>query len=156
MRYLLTLLIMVALLPACGNLVALDDEGTLCVVGTALIDPEEEDVPTVTTYEADAPVTMNVVLEECAGGCAEDIEASCSVEREGNTLQVSATASYREPVAGNCIDVCVVIDTQCESEPLPAGTWTVEYAGGSTTFDVPDEREPATLGPYARCDRSPT
>jgi hypothetical protein len=142
-------------LPACGAIATFEDEGTLCVVGTALLDSEDGEGPRTTTYEAGAPVTINVVLEECANGCAEDVEASCSIEMDGNTLRVSASGSYREPGSGSCIDVCVVVDAQCESEPLPAGSYTVEYAGESVGFDVPDERVPATIG-QAFCEPSPT
>jgi hypothetical protein len=158
MHRLLVSLAAIPVLAACGALVSLEDQGTACVVGTPLMESQNGEGPDVTTYEADAPVTINVVLEDCASGCVEDIEASCSVELAGTTLSVSASASYREPSGiGACPDVCVVIDAQCTSPALPAGTHTVEYAGMSTTFDVPDQREPATLGEGSvYCEPSPT
>jgi hypothetical protein len=136
-------------------LVTLEDEGALCVVGTSLFRDEEGEGPWMTTYEVRAPVAVRVILEECAGGCAEEIEASCEVAHHGDALRVTASGSYRMPGGSPaCPAVCRVVEAVCASEPLKAGSYAVAYAGQQTSFEVPDTVTPATIG-SAPCEASP-
>lgn len=67
--------------------------------------------------------------------------SACNGDRvtlDGTTLQVSASGSYTVP-GGNpiCATVCTPVAATCSSEPLAAGTYTVEYAGESANLVVP-------------------
>src|SRR5262245_6665519 len=118
-----TCILLAALVTGCINddgERTLEDVGGLCITGAGATEN--------TSYVADASVTVHVVLEDCASGCASDITASCSVELDGSTLSVSASGSYQVPSGGAlCPAVCEEIDATCTSEPLAAGTYTVEY-----------------------------
>ena len=132
------MLVLVPILTACGDTIA--DQGWACLEGSNVtLVGDEENGEIIVEYEADAPVVFHVVLEECASACLEDEESECSVERDGNTLRLTASASYKESKGGNCIQVCHAIEAECTSEPLEAGTYTVTYAGGEATLEVPSE-----------------
>ena len=132
----------VVVIAACsgeGSDNTLEDVGGLCVLG-------EGDAAN-TSYVADASVDVHVVLEDCASGCASDVMASCSIELDGTSLIVSASGSYhRDPIGAICPAVCVAVEATCTSEPLAAGTYTVEYAGDTTTIVVPSMGAAAEIG----------
>ena len=153
MSRLLVLLSLFALLPACEQRSTFEDEGAACLVGSEA--PSEDGSSTETSYEEGEPVAVLVTLEECAAGCAEDIEASCEVELAGSTLRISASGSYVVPGGSvACAAVCTAVTAQCESPPLAAGDYTVEYAGQTATLTVPETREPVAVsdGTTAVCD----
>jgi hypothetical protein len=117
----------------------LEDVGGLCVLG----DGDSAN----TSYVEDMSVDVHVVLDDCASGCASDIMASCSIELDGTTLSVHASGSYQ--VAGGnvaCPLVCLPVEATCTSAPLAAGTYTVEYAGETTTITVPSMGPAAQIG----------
>jgi hypothetical protein len=141
------LLSSIAWLGACGETVELENEGGLCVMGTDLEWVEDgEDETLVTTFEEDTAVEIQVTLEECASACIEDVEASCEVDLDGDTLTVTARGSYVAPSGGgNCVDACEVVRATCTTDPLAAGTYTVEYVGESVSFDVPSVIQPLSI-----------
>lgn len=133
---------LVLVLAGCGDgSRTLENVGSVCVMG------EQEGDSPETSYVENAPVDITVVLDDCLSGCAEDIEASCSIELDGTNLRVSASGTYSvQPGGAVCPAVCVAMTATCTSEPLAAGTYSVEYAGESTTFEVPSMGPPAQIG----------
>lgn len=115
-------------LAGCGPEAYLEDSGGLCTV--------DED------RDADEPVTFDIWLDNCISGCADNIETECSVEFDGETIRVNASATYdsRAPRPG-CHGVCQPVVATCSTGPLPAGSYTVEYAGESATLDIPSSGE---------------
>jgi hypothetical protein len=112
--------------------------GGLCVVG-------DGDAAN-TSYVENAAVEIRVVLDTCASCRASDITASCSIERDGSTLSVTASVSYWEQPTDVCPAHCTKLLATCTSEPLAAGVYTVEYAGETTGFTVPSVGPAAQLG----------
>lgn len=116
--------------PAEDVLVELDNTGNAC-----LGDDEGGEV----TLVEDGPVTVHVRLENCASGCAFDLQTECTATVDGTTITVDAQASYLVPGGTpTCPAICAFVDAECETANLPAGTYTVEYGtDASDSFDVP-------------------
>ncbi|MEM6927616.1 MAG: hypothetical protein AAF602_11845 [Myxococcota bacterium] len=104
-------------------------------VGVACLGSHEGGVADI---DEDAASTIFVTLDSCASGCASEIETSCTATLDGTTIAVTADASMMLP-GGNasCPLVCTFVQAECDTEALPAGTYTLEYAGQSTTLEVP-------------------
>jgi hypothetical protein len=135
MRKLPLLALLVPTLTACGDTIA--DQGYACLEGSNVTAVEiEGEVAVMVEYEENEPVVFHVILDDCASACLEDEETECSVERDGDVLRVSASATYREST-GNCIQVCHAIEAVCSSGPLEAGTYSVTYAGNEADLVVP-------------------
>ncbi len=113
--------------------VALADDGRACLFGGAPSDEPD------TSFADGGAVTARVVLEGCASGCAEDVQASCEVRLVQTEVAITATGSYTLPLGSPaCDDVCVAVVAECAGEPLSAGTWTLHYGGGhSDPLTVP-------------------
>jgi hypothetical protein len=116
----------------------IEDVGGLCILG----DGDGSN----TSYVENATVDAHVVLQACAPCGATDIMTSCSIERDGSTLTVSASASWWKEDVDVCTADCLVLETTCTSEPLPAGIYTVEYGDETTTLEVPSMGPAAQLG----------
>lgn len=122
------------------QLVELDDIGQAC-----LGDMEGPEIE----LTADEAVTVVVTLEGCASGCAGDIEATCTASVDDGVISVSASASYTTPGGtATCPAVCVFVQAECDTEALPAGSYTLEYGGDSDTFDVPAKAASVCAGTY--------
>lgn len=131
-------LLSVSCLFACKGVeeVALEDVGGLCAWGA-------DDGG---TYVEGESVELRILMVECLECGASEVTTTCSVDQEGTTLQVHATADYTiDQSVETCLTVCETVFVGCESEPLAAGTYTLEYGGESTSFEVPSAGEMATL-----------
>lgn len=117
----------------------IEDVGSLCVLG--------EGLSSNTTYVENGSVEVHVVLQDCAPCNSTDFMTSCSIEQNGSTLTVSATASWWMHYDSDiCTLECTTLVATCTSEPLAAGSYTVEYAGEMTSFEVPSMGSAAQIG----------
>ena len=118
--------------------VALENDGIACVYSQDFgeVYPGGDD-----TYEEDAPLTIKVVFDECFTGAADVTDDSCTATVDGAIIEVEASALVTVPSGINPSD-CNAVVVHCETEAAAAGTYTVEYAGGTTTVDVPSTTEP--------------
>ena len=84
-----------------------------------------------------------------SGGChTEDLVGTCEVALDGSTLVVTTETSWveTEPLAMGCESILRMTQATCETPPLPAGTYTIAYAGDELAFDVPGEVEGCLAG----------
>jgi hypothetical protein len=115
--------------------VELDGEGRACLFGAGDTGVEAELVPGEAASAA-------VVLEGCASGCAQEVEASCVASVSGSTVVVQARGSYRLPPGSpTCPAGCVEVRAACEGPILGAGTFTLVY-GEAVPFLVPSVGPP--------------
>jgi len=113
-----------------GNREVVQDEGEAC-----LVDIDTAPYGTGVTLQADAPATVRVAFDNCAP-CGDDLQSSCSVTLSGSTLTVEAESSW-VPVEGDCPADCRLWVAECDTEPLPPGSYTLVYGPGQQAFDVP-------------------
>lgn len=113
--------------------VELVDDGRACLYGGAP-GPEPD-----TAFTDGGAVTAEVVLEDCASGCAADVSASCELRLVQTEVVVTAAGSYTLPAGPrSCDDVCVPVVARCTGVALTSGSWSLDYAGGhSESFPVP-------------------
>jgi hypothetical protein len=117
--------------------IELTNGGALCIEG----DGEEY---TNTSYLENAPVDVTVVLQRWVG--ASSVMASCSIEQDGSTLRVSASGGYWTKPPGPSTNEFRAVVADCTSEPLAAGSYTVEYMHQTTTLEVPSMGMAVELG----------
>jgi hypothetical protein len=87
--------------------------------------------------DAAADDVLTVVIQQtCFSGSTMNMDASCSVETDGQTLTVSALYSYDQPdqMTADCGDVRATCTTDTA---LVAGSYTLVYAGSSVAVEVP-------------------
>jgi hypothetical protein len=117
-------------------LVELLDVGTACAYGDGL----PQSTGTVdTTFAGGETFDVQVVLDDCASGCASEVQASCDVRFVNTEIVISATASYSVPQGDvDCPSMCVPVVATCAGDVLDAGYWVLDYGGGhSEGFTVP-------------------
>ncbi len=105
-----------------------------CVVktGDSFFLPETE-------YQADAPLDVVIRYRGClSGSCSDNYAGNCTVTRDGNTLNVVGEVSWTEQTgfALSCTSDCRAPSGTCQTDPLPAGTYTLVLAEQTTTFVV--------------------
>lgn len=96
------------------------------------------------SYTADDVLDIAVLLRCMSSTCtvAGSASASCTVEQVGNTLRVDARGSYRDNGDDTCSADCQPLVAFCQTTPVPAGTFTFEYAGQSADLVVPSTALP--------------
>lgn len=106
------------------------------------IDPEGG--PTI-DYVADQ--TLWVGVDHGCLGCNKNLEHGCSITVTGDEIEIESTFSFERP-RGSCDASCEQITSRCETEdPVPAGTYTVSYAGETAQLEIPGEREALCFDP---------
>ena len=100
-------------------------------VGTARIrgEPVSSGERYVFDFRADQPLPVEVQLG-FGDGCDEHFEGSCKVRVEGQTIIITARGSYETPASARdqaCPQVAIWVEANCETPPLPAGTYVVSY-----------------------------
>ena len=121
--------------------VTLIDAGQLCVYGAAPEVPGSYGPPQI--FDSDQPVVVTVSTESCISACIQDEVATCAVTRSGATLTVVSELSYDEPPDGEgCIALCGSLTAECQSPPLPTGSYAIihgdaQYQLGVPSVDVP-------------------
>lgn len=91
-----------------------------------------------TTFTDGGTTEVLVILEDCASGCASDLQATCSAAVVGSEIQVTASGSYTMP-GGNptCPSMCVVVAATCAGPTLATGSWSLVYVDPPAPLDVP-------------------
>lgn len=128
---------LLAVTPACGGTqrVEILDEGSICVTPSAFAGPSDATM----MYEADDTIAVTVLMDGClSSSCDTARDASCEIVLDGTTLSVTSFFAYDTPT-GNvaCTSDCGFLHADCESAPLPAGDYVLEYAGASQPLTVP-------------------
>jgi hypothetical protein len=60
---------------------------------------------------------------------------------DGSTIAIEASATIRSKTGpASCTADCGAAIATCETPPLPAGTYTVTYAGESVELTVPTDQ----------------
>jgi hypothetical protein len=119
-----------------ATFVELTNGGAVCLHGEG----ESEN----TSYLENAPVDVTVVLNPFVG--ASSVEATCSIEQDGSTLRISASGGYWTKPAGPSTNEARIVMADCTTEPLAAGTYTIEYSRETTTLVVPSMGMAVQLG----------
>lgn len=106
------------------------NEGTLCLL-TEAPDPRSNFNPWTSdgpqTYAEDQPLTVYIEIRisdlvDSGFYVAANSEFICSVEVSGSAIRVESHGEWEYEECGGCEGR---IRTTCESEPLPAGTYTL-------------------------------
>jgi hypothetical protein len=138
------MLLFLPLVVACNNVNdagiarTFNDQGRVCVFpegvdpGNAFLTPSG-----LVAFQSDKMATITVMAPTClSSSCSKDAKAQCSVMVNGNLLQVTSTASFRQE--GNvCTDDCGALVGRCTTPPLPAGTYTLQHGADRITITVP-------------------
>ena len=96
------------------------------------------DLTTPRDYIANEVLFVSVLFPQClSGSCTTDRRASCTVEQQGNSFVVNATASYHSTGETTCTLDCQTLSGGCGTPVIPAGTFTFAYAGASVDLVVP-------------------
>jgi hypothetical protein len=111
------------------------DAGRLCVSPPGAQDPIA--APAERFLPADQPLTVTVQLDGClSSSCDIARSATCSVTRSGDVLQVKSTLAWTSTGDNACTEDCGFLVATCTSDPLSAGTYTVEHGDRSATIVV--------------------
>ena len=140
----LACLISACTLPACWSGASSDDDGTVCIDGALLGGVSAVQLP------SDAPLTLRVSTSACLGSaCTRQRRASCSVVLSGSELFVSSHFRWEERGAypNGCTDDCVALHAQCETPPLPPGTYVVRHGADAFPLRIPGQPAIGCLAP---------
>jgi hypothetical protein len=125
-----------------------ENQGKLCAFppGTAPMHPELID-PAPLEYPANQDIAVAVTFPLCmSSSCTSERMASCTVQQTGNTLRVTASGSFLEKTEGACTTDCGRLTAKCTIPALPAGTYTIDYAGRTTDLVLPSSVSPPCVG----------
>jgi hypothetical protein len=121
--------------PADPKYVLAEDRGHLCAASPGAMAAFSE---CPMTFAADTQVELHVDFELClSGSCDTPGPSSCSAQRNGSVIRVTAVGKYTSETVGACTDDCKFLRTRCATEALPAGQYTIEYAGKSLPLEIP-------------------
>lgn len=115
-----------------------DNTGRVCLCATDDFFCEDEPQQ----FTVNQPVTVSFSVFGClSSSCSRDLEASCTVTRNGEAFAVTTAASYTDLTAQNraCTDDCHRLSAICETGPLPAGNYTFTYGGETLALTIPSE-----------------
>lgn len=130
-----------------GRDITLDDPGRLCVVPESETPTFDFDPTTMRSYMTGGRIKAVVDLSVClSSSCDVDRSATCEITAMGTGVTVTATVGWTRTGADACTLDCGRPRPACTSAPLPAGTYTLRYAGKSTMFDVPSTRDAPCIG----------
>jgi hypothetical protein len=77
---------------------------------------------------------LRVVFDECASYCAEIVEATCEVSRNGADFQVEARATTSRPMDGEpCPSLCKRVEANCNILVPSDSDAAIEFAGEQFT-----------------------
>lgn len=96
--------------------------------------------------EPDTAYEVTVDFEQClSSSCDELVESACTATLDGTTITIEASATIRSKTGQTpCTADCGAATATCQTPPLPAGTYTVEYAGDTVELVVPTETQTCT------------
>jgi hypothetical protein len=96
--------------------------------------------------EPDTAYEVTVDFEQClSSSCDELVGSSCMVTIDGTTISIEAFATIRSKTGQTaCTADCGAARATCQTPPLPAGTYTVQYAGDTVELVVPTATQTCT------------
>jgi len=109
------------------------DAGRVCV------EPE-----VVEAFEEAGPLLVTVLLDECISACANDPEATCTAELQGDTIVVHSEGQWSDPQEG-CIAVCASLQAECTLEDVPPGDYTVQHGNETWALALPSDLDQECL-----------
>lgn len=97
--------------------------------------------------EPDDKVSVSVIVDACASGCARISAATCELVVADTELGLHSSIQVEEQVGPDvsCPSVCVVIGVSCAAMPVSPGEYTIRHGDDVTTIHLPAER-PLLLG----------
>ena len=100
----------------------------------------------LTSADADAPLSVQVTLEDCISACVDNEIETCSITRDGERLLLTSEFSYDDADEDEiCIALCNGQQATCSSEPLPAGDYVLEHGDESYPISIPTVDVPRCL-----------
>src|SRR5262249_50398140 len=118
------------LLACNGEDTTYDDVGSVCIDGNAGASHSVE-------------VDFGVCL---SSSCDTVVESMCDVSVAGTDLTITASATVNRK-GGACTEDCGALTVDCETDPLPAGNYSVVYGDVMGTLVVPAATsEPTCFG----------
>jgi hypothetical protein len=125
-------------------LVEFHNRGGLCVNGDSRVD-------NVAPVAAGARLYIHIPAPGCiSGDCTpvpDVVRSHCTIQRSGNVLTVDSHFLFEHPFEGLCTSDCRITYATCESDPLPAGQYTIIHGTRQQTLTLP------TPGPVPACRR---
>ena len=115
-----------------------ENQGKLCAFppGAADMHPDLID-PAALDYPADQDIAIAVTFPLClSSSCDTTRTASCTVQRTGNTLHVTASGSFVQKTAGACSADCGRLTAKCTTGPLPTQGGLTDD-GNTRSTDLP-------------------
>ena len=148
------LALLVPLVAAChderidARRVVLRNEGALCVGPAPVTEGEDAATPVAgVDVGAGQPLAIAVRSGCLSNICATARSAKCSVKRDGDRLLVTSELGWLGPedIGAPCPQKCTVLDAQCTTEALPAGTYKVVLGSRIRELTLPSHLD-------VRCD----
>ncbi len=112
-----------------------EDIGALCPTPTNHTGPYDATM----VFEAGETITFTVAYEEClSSSCDINREMSCEVVTDGTQIMVHSQGSYTERDGHvSCTEDCGLLETECTSEPLPAGDYIIVHGEDHIPLTIP-------------------
>ena len=93
-------------------------------------------------FRAGEPIELGFSLQLDLGGCPSDFAMYCDATVMFDTIYVSASIAYNDPVPTMCPRTVPPRET-CASAPLAAGTYTIVFEQYQRELEIPSTRETA-------------
>ena len=83
-------------------------------------------------------MTVRVTFPTClSSSCDRPGRAACQVEWAEGLITVRSFGEVEHTGESACTDDCGAFVVDCESDPIPAGTYTLVHGSTSTTITLP-------------------
>jgi hypothetical protein len=122
--------------------VSVEDEGDLCLytgdfdVWATVGEPAGAE----STFTSTDPITAHYVPLSCfSSSCTRNIDIACSATVQGSDIVIEGTGGWEVASGPNqeCTADCGLGDTRCTIEPLPEGTYEVQFGSDSAPLTIP-------------------
>ena len=115
----------------------IEDDHEICLNQPPGWLPPGADQEVMVPLNADAP--MEIFVTEMVG-CTKILEVACSVEQDGDLLQVTTSSTLKgRPGFLNCESALNFHTESCQTDVLSAGTYTIAYGDNELDVDIPSE-----------------
>ena len=93
------------------------------------------------TFQANAPVYVEVQSGCFSSSCSSDLELTCDITVEGTVIRVTSELRYTDLTStrDDCTADCRIASTVCAMPVLAPGTYTVRLGERETSFTTPGE-----------------
>jgi hypothetical protein len=116
------------------------DEGQPCVFARKPTSSVIVSVQPPHRFVAGAPLHVGVTSGCLSSSCSSDRASRCTITREGTKLTVTSETSWVDVKHDRCTADCQRAFATCETEPLPAGEYTLAFGRRAMTVQIPAER----------------